>query len=432
MSLTPEPTPGVRLITVIGTGRYSQITYDFRGHVERDGLPDHAIKSHLFPLALLRYLLAREIEIRDLLICCTTESGAAGAAGGPSYVDELKHFCADRNIPVRCVSILTPANEDDLWSTFTTISSEIKKGDEVIFDITHGYRPLFLVLLLSAYFAGVVRGAKVRGLYYGAFEARAEPEIAPVWNLYPLLKLLEWTAATATFRETGHAEKLKQLLDGIQDDAWRAAPSFAPQKLKPLGSGLSRLSRALLLARPREAIEAAGRLQQNLSSAAEEIESCARPFSLLAPLIQDDLKSFAAPPNADGATFLRAHGALVLRAADRGDSLQATILAREWLVSYACLKRGDELNDWQARAQVEIALGAGGHGARPEPTPAPEDPPEQEAWLSGLQTHYRTIAGLRNDLAHAGMRAKPNSAKSLDKTMSGLAEAIRGLMKQVE
>jgi CRISPR-associated Csx2 family protein len=98
-------------------------------------------------------------------------------------------------------------SELEIWEIFTKIYDALNIGDEVIFDVTLGFRtsPILTITLIN--YAKALKKIKVKGLYYGAYEAR-ENNITPIWNLISFSKLQEWSVATNDFVDYGRTEKL--------------------------------------------------------------------------------------------------------------------------------------------------------------------------------------------------------------------------------
>jgi CRISPR-associated Csx2 family protein len=98
-------------------------------------------------------------------------------------------------------------SENELWSIFQTVYGKIEPNDELIFDVTHSFRvlPMFNVVLL--HFASVIKATQVKAIHYGAYEAKAN-EIAPVWDLKPLISLQSWITAANSFVRYGITDDL--------------------------------------------------------------------------------------------------------------------------------------------------------------------------------------------------------------------------------
>lgn len=119
--------------------------------------------------------------------------------------DEL----ADLGLDVKAVDIPDGSNEDELMQIFIKVYESIDDGDEVYFDVTHGFRYLPMLVLVLINYAKVLKHIKVGSISYGSFETPGTDK--PLVDLKPLSDLQEWTAAAADFLHNGHSEQLERL-----------------------------------------------------------------------------------------------------------------------------------------------------------------------------------------------------------------------------
>lgn len=94
------------------------------------------------------------------------------------------------------------------------ISGIGERGDAVYIDVTHGFRHLPMLEMMSAFL--MKASYEIRGIYYGAFENRDAGGITPVIGLSGLLHLQEWIEAMAVLRETGNVMPLSRI-DSMTD-----------------------------------------------------------------------------------------------------------------------------------------------------------------------------------------------------------------------
>ncbi len=99
-----------------------------------------------------------------------------------------------------------------------TISSAVPKG-KVVMDLTHGFRHLAALGLLSAFFLERMNRLDVAGLYYGALDM-TQNGITPVVRLDGLLAIQRWIDALDRFDQNGDYGVFADLLfaDGIPED----------------------------------------------------------------------------------------------------------------------------------------------------------------------------------------------------------------------
>lgn len=92
----------------------------------------------------------------------------------------------------------------------------VPENSEIIFDITHAFRSIPVIVLLASAFLEKARNVKIKGVYYGQYDPKNNR--ASIFDLTPAIKLLDWLTATDTFINTGSSQKLGQLLADIQID----------------------------------------------------------------------------------------------------------------------------------------------------------------------------------------------------------------------
>jgi CRISPR-associated Csx2 family protein len=123
-------------------------------------------------------------------------------------------------LPVTLGLIPYGIDEAEQVSVLETIANACSSGDAVTLDLTHGFRHLPLLGLLSALFLRMVRDVAVRGIWYGALDMKRDRPVdtgdglaAPVLRLDKLLDIADWTSAFSGFDRTGDLRGFLPLLD---------------------------------------------------------------------------------------------------------------------------------------------------------------------------------------------------------------------------
>ncbi|MBK1693443.1 TIGR02221 family CRISPR-associated protein [Chromatium weissei] len=112
-------------------------------------------------------------------------------------------------------------NADGQARILDAIAAAVPTG-QVTFDLTHGFRHLAAVGLLSGLFLERVQNLTVAGVYYGALEMTANNQ-TPVIQLDGLLTIAHWIDALGRFDQNGDYSLFAPLLkaDGIAADKIR-------------------------------------------------------------------------------------------------------------------------------------------------------------------------------------------------------------------
>jgi len=338
------------------------------------------------------------------------------------------------------VDIPEGRSQADLWEIFERVAGAVRESDTVILDITHAFRSIPMVVLAVAAYLRRTKSVTIERIVYGAFEAREpfrtspQPEDrAPIFDLTPLLELLDWTSGAEALLKRGDAGLIAAKMIETHQRLWtkQAETSQKPTKLKLLGQRLQSLSKALHLSRPREVMPLSAELVSLLSDARWEFQQWAKPFALIADQIRQELERFAFGASDElNQQSLEKQLQLVEYYLQKGLIVQAVALAREWVINWVALHREDR--DWyDARfreKELETALNA---AARCFQGKQEELPP----WWSSLPLadHCAKLWGwlgdLRNDLAHCGMRTKAAGIESISSRAKEIPEHLRALLE---
>lgn len=284
---------------------------------------------------------------------------------------------------VAALDIPDGRNEAELWTIFDRIGA--LGSEPLALDITNAFRSLPLVALMAASFHQAAGALSLQHLFYGAFD-RDRAEETPVFDLSPMLALPLWAQAARAWEARGDAAAFYPLIRAACA-AGRAAGGRP--RLNDLANEL-RLFTAQLGTADYRAAGAAPHLQERLNLARQDAAAFAPP---LVPM----LDRIAAPlsPLAQGG--LAGQLALVRLQLRFHHLLAATLLAREWVVSW-----WRQEHALPSRQEAESALGALAHNRNGNPDPAVRA--------------FDDLHQLRNALAHCGWEHDPiTEERALDR-----------------
>ena len=311
----------------------------------------------------------------------------------------------EKHTEIMEINIPDGKKEAELWRIFTAISNAVHEGDEIAFDITHGFRSLPMIALLTIAYLKQVKGVKVQHVVYGVYE-KGKHE-APILDLTPFANLLDWLAAAKMFMATGDSSELGQLIQEIQNDAYRNREAYGenlPRALKNFGAALAEVSHDLLLTRVPNLPKSVSNLIEKQKRASAEVSDWTPPLTLLLDKIADAYEPFQDDSLPTQATLIRWY-------LDHNHIVQAMTLAREWVVSYHLHKEGKDWRDPHEREWMEQLLGE----------------------FLKLSPLWSKITGTRNDLAHCGFgRAEGQvlSAASIRQNAEEVVKQIERLAQQ--
>ncbi len=380
----------MQLLSVLGTGRYEETCYTWQGQQVKTPYVIHALCEFFQP--------------DQVTVLVTQEAKTA-------HWQNLQQAVGQRSlIPVPIPSV---QSEAEVWQIFDAVVTAVEPEMQVIFDITHAFRSIPLLVLLAAAFLQKARQVNIQGVYYGAFEANRQAP--PIVDLTPAIKLLDWLTATDKFLATGSSVELGQLLSTIQQDFYRQGQpnntEIRPTRLKSMGDRIQAISRSLELVRPLDLLDEAARLQTLSSEQLQnEVGIFAKPFQLLLEPIQQDYGQFALKQarQAEPTTVLQKQFCLLRWYVAKEQGTQAILLAREWLVSALCMADQRNYLDKAERKTIEDKLGQM-IGA----TPSSQDIARYVQDPQKLAAVWSTLTEYRNDIAHTQMRPTQISADTL-------------------
>ena len=102
-------------------------------------------------------------------------------------------------------------NELEVWDIFERTFAHINEGDELYFDLTHGFRYLPMLILTLINYSKFLKNTKVKSITYGNYEAKNNANIAPIIDLLPLSTLQDWTFAAGQYLDSGNVKRLVEL-----------------------------------------------------------------------------------------------------------------------------------------------------------------------------------------------------------------------------
>jgi len=400
----------MKLLSFVGTGNLKETTYCLRERTKRTAFIQEAL-CDFYPV--------------DSAILFTTRDA------------KQKNYPAiSALVPdARAVHIPEGQNEAELWEIFTLVEKQVEPGDEIIFDITHGFRSLPFIAFLSSAYLRDIRKATLRGVVYGAFEARDE-QGTPIFDLSPFVGLLDWMGGVHSFMNHGDAGPLQAMIREVVACAHKdGSQKQKPVKLAGFANQLESFTLATRLSQPIEAIEVAEKIIQTLPSAMEEIGHFAPPLGPVLDQIEG-ISQFVAP-SADTSSgisiaHLHAQRDLIRYQIERGLYMQAVSLAREWMVTLFLFYAGDVALwlDPRCREAAEKAM-SGGVKKRQGKVHKPTVYTPWFESLDGFETCaavWDTISSLRNDIDHCGMRMKKTRAKRMKENV----QEVPGLLERME
>jgi len=404
----------MKALCFLGTGDYKTTTYVWRKSGE-----ERSHETHLFPEAV-----ARIFQPEKIFVLVTPQAREHA---------NFKTLCDRLGSLVERVDIPEGKSEAELWAIFQKCTEAVSEGDTILLDVTHAFRSLPLLVFAVAAYLSRTKSVTIQRIVYGAYEARSEQNRSPVFDLTPLMDLLDWLSGAEALLRRSDAVIMAEKLDQTHRHLYKtSATEELPLHLQKIASSLQKLSRMLYLCCPLEVMRIANYLLPQLDKAVTEAAKWAKPFSVILHQVRSEVAALAYhQPEVLDAGNLRKQLALIEHYLSKGLTLQAVTLAREWIVSWAIGQRGQ--GDWlnaDLRMDVEHALGAMAAAKQGKQEQVP-------GWAAGLpraeqiSSLWHQLTQLRNTLAHCWMRKDPPSVKTIEDKARQIPEWLYGLLEEV-
>lgn len=415
----------MKLLTFLGVARYQETTYCWREQ-------EHT--SRFAPAASCAFL-----QPNHLIVFVTEDAHR-------EIFPQLKAE-VDEKVESQAIPIPLGSDEQELWQIFGKVSGCVQPSEEVAFDITHGLRSFPLIGLLAAAFLRSGVDVKLRALLYGAFDVgkMVSPGRTPMFDLTPMLTLLEWSSASDRFNRTGDSRYLASLIR--DQNEWLVAsahgdPELLEQvgRLRNLAGALTGISQSLQLIRPMMVMENTAGLSPRIEKARPAIAraTAAQPFSLILKRIEKTYSPLALEEPLlpeQRADFLHKQRQLILWYAQREQWVQAVTLAREWLVNWFMTHLNlPDLIHKEDRDQVVSVINSEANKLQNTRVNKQVFAPIFLARVPAAEQAldiWNILVDVRNDIDHAGMRQQPLKPEDLIKQIKKIIPLLQKLPVEV-
>lgn len=320
-------------------------------------------------------------------------------------------------------------NETEIWEIFSRVYSLLEEGDELYFDLTHGFRYLPMLILTLGNYARYLKNVSIKSITYGNYEGRnRETNEALIVNLLPLAVVQDWAFAAGEYVLNGDVRALcslgrKELLPILRTEG------DTDKGVALLRKWVDMLEKVVLerqTCRSTDIIQS--RNLNKLFQAADKAKSDVIPP--LAPLfeyVQDSMKPFDRAENIKNAL------SAAVWCCDNGLYQQAITLLQEYIVSVVCVKQGMDKLDRAKRELVNKAFEIAQNSIPVENWNADAEEVDEiyallkTPWIQDREcvNFFSQLKDLRNDINHAGMRVGAREVLKLRKTIENLVHGCQ-------
>lgn len=351
-------------------------------------------------------LLTRDAKSKNWL-----DNEQKGEDGQPLQCKGLKSELEEMSVPYSTLEDLPIGNnEEEILTIFERIYQFTQEGDELYFDITHGFRYLPMLVLVLGHFSKFLKDTKIVSITYGNYEVSERgTKPGPIVDLSYLNLLLDWTTAASLFVKDGDVDMLTRLnkeeagkgfkggkKDGrlfLEAHATRTItdkklPGFIEDVRNNRGMDIVLSEKYAHMKEVYDAIEKSG----------------SSPIFLLLEKIMGSLGDFI-PENEVKNGFAAAAWCF-----GKGLYQQSVTFLQESIVTCLCHHFSLAIDNREARTAIGAALGFCGESSGIY-NPSKEYEPFERVILESpqcdeIRTWFQKIADVRNDYNHAGFREK--------------------------
>lgn len=416
-------------MSVLGTSLYDKVTYAGSGcsvltrFVQEATLKDIGVDDWGEGDAVYIFLTEKARKDnwgKDITQRKNRDGNMVEYSGLELALERMNLRCA-----VQDIDIVDGKNESEMWEIFNVIYSLLEDGDELYFDLTHGFRSLPMLLLVLGNYAKFLKNTKMMYMSYGNYEARKDG-IVPIVDLLPLASLQDWTSSASSFRETGRVDMLRALLKEVNS---RACDKNFKEHLQLLQKNLKSFQLQMETCSGKQICE--GKAAEEISAYAERVmENSLLPAPTLH--ILNSVKEAVLPFKKDSSENIRS---TVLWCKKYGLIQQGYTMCQEGTLTLLCEKFAG-LNPYvekdakkQYRQFWSSILGISGAKIADESQWLPILQCNRELarsifsldWVRELRKRYVKLTGARNHINHGGFTGEFDVVK-IKNDFDGIAD----------
>jgi CRISPR-associated DxTHG motif protein len=381
------------LYSFLGLGKYNSKTNKHEYDKVKYSYNNQTIETEYFPEAAEKFLKPEKV-----IIVFTEKS------------KQVHSETLSQRLKFDEIIIPDGKTESEFWEIFSSLSESIKSNSEIALDITHGFRSQPILALATILYLQSSSGVNINKIIYGAYEAKDENNIVPVFDLSVFVNLIRWSGAVRDFLKYQNAYEINNLLKEIHTDTYINNFNQKSESLESFGRILNELSLSLSLSHIPNIFNKATNLSkkndlQNIPHAA--------PLATILKKISDKIEPIS---NSDGNWHsnegIKAQLSIIQWYLETSNYQQAITLMRELLITVFAKKIN--LNPEKQRKDAEEKLG--------------------KLCDSLKETHqcehmeyvklFNQISEIRNEINHAAMRTNITRPSTLVENINNYYEEL--------
>lgn len=352
------------------------------------------------------------------------------------------------NALIKRIDIPKGDSKEEIWEIFHQVYSTLRENEEIVIDITHGFRSLPVLLMTLIGYSRLLKNISVTGIYYGAFEILGNagevikiPEdkrIAPIFDLTSFEQIIEWTEATQSFVKNGAAKGLehlasKQINPVLKDSNGK---DRAAKAMGNIVKGIERISENILTNRGADIINYDYEQIKSQIQSLQKNDIFIKPLAPLFSVIENKIDTFARDDINNGFKAVEwsvSHGMIQ----------QAITMLQENMVTFLLDQVGEDWGVENNRNAVSnvmkiVSIGkskdsCGTHPVDEEDQCQLIEKLMKNSFVLDLCGPFEKLRNIRNDVNHGGYNREENkmamSSKSIQDKFKQCYNEIRNILK---
>ena len=335
------------------------------------------------------------------------------------------------------VDIMDGINSEQILQNFSIVFNLLKEGDDLYFDLTHGFRYLPMLILVLGKYAELLKNVNVKHISYGNFEMKdASTGVAPVIDLMALSSLQDWTQAASSYLKHGNANQLVELNSQTLNPLLRNKETRS-QNVVDLNNLTRTLFKVVEERRTCRGVDIV--TSKNVKYLLDIISSIGdndniKPLTPLIQKIKDSLSVFDSHYNVMN----------VFRAGrwcyENGLYQQAITLYYENIITYICDKCNIKpINDEGLRETVRTAFVYNDYGAEDKCDFVHDSENEEllaslvhNPYVKNLAEVFNKYRSTRNNMEHSGMKQNLCSFDTVTRNIKNFMDEVDDVIRQTE
>jgi CRISPR-associated Csx2 family protein len=212
-----DPTPPRVLLTFLGRGRQSNDGQRYEYHRTKYRYGDREHESQFVQVALVSLLAHRGKPFDRVIVANTVDSFRdhwEALARELANVTENTHGnAAAQGSVLHSLRIDDDLDVTKQWNNFAAILHEIPANCELHVDLTHGFRAIPIMFSLAIELLTQIKGVRLSGVYYGAFDKRDSNKVTPILEMSRFFEVTRWADAVRSVIDDANPALLAKIAE---------------------------------------------------------------------------------------------------------------------------------------------------------------------------------------------------------------------------